>query len=207
MNNGHAIDRLKQALRRLPGVGPKTAQRMAFYLLERDRDGARALADALREATASVEHCQRCNNFSETELCQICASGKRDESLLCVVETPADLDTIEQAGAYSGYYLVLMGHLSPLDGVGPEDLAIDHLMKIVSQNAVQEVILATNLTMEGEATADHLSDLLGRSSVSVSRLARGVPVGGELEYMDANTLNQAFNDRRTLQASSSGDNA
>ncbi|MEC9329718.1 MAG: recombination mediator RecR [Pseudomonadota bacterium] len=205
MNNGHAIDRLKQALRRLPGVGPKTAQRMAFYLLERDRDGARALADALREATASVEHCQRCNNFSETELCQICASGKRDESLLCVVETPADLDTIEQAGAYSGYYLVLMGHLSPLDGVGPEDLAIDHLMKIVSQNAVQEVILATNLTMEGEATADHLSDLLGRSSVSVSRLARGVPVGGELEYMDANTLNQAFNDRRTLQASSSGD--
>ncbi len=205
MNNGHAIDRLKQALRRLPGVGPKTAQRMAFYLLERDRDGARALADALREATASVEHCQRCNNFSETELCQICASGKRDESLLCVVETPADLDTIEQAGAYSGYYLVLMGHLSPLDGVGPEDLAIDHLMKIVSQNAVQEVILATNLTMEGEATADYLSDLLDQSSVSVSRLARGVPVGGELEYMDANTLNQAFNDRRTLQASSSGD--
>ncbi len=205
MNNGHAIDRLKQALRRLPGVGPKTAQRMAFYLLERDRDGARALADALREATASVEHCQRCNNFSETELCQICASGKRDESLLCVVETPADLDTIEQAGAYSGYYLVLMGHLSPLDGVGPEDLAIDHLMKVVSQNAVQEVILATNLTMEGEATADHLSDLLDQSSVRVSRLARGVPVGGELEYMDANTLNQAFNDRRTLQASSSGD--
>ncbi|HCF74951.1 MAG: recombination protein RecR [Proteobacteria bacterium] len=205
MNNGHAIDRLKQALRRLPGVGPKTAQRMAFYLLERDRDGARALADALREATASVEHCQRCNNFSETELCQICASGKRDDSLLCVVETPADLDTIEQAGAYSGYYLVLMGHLSPLDGVGPEDLAIDHLMKVVSQNAVQEVILATNLTMEGEATADHLSDLLDQSSVRVSRLARGVPVGGELEYMDANTLNQAFNDRRTLQASSSGD--
>ena len=205
MNNGHAIDRLKQALRRLPGVGPKTAQRMAFYLLERDRDGARALADALREATASVEHCQRCNNFSETELCQVCASGKRDESLLCVVETPADLDTIEQAGAYSGYYLVLMGHLSPLDGVGPEDLAIDHLMKVVSQNAVQEVILATNLTMEGEATADHLSDLLDQSSVRVSRLARGVPVGGELEYMDANTLNQAFNDRRTLQASSSGD--
>ena len=198
MNNGHAIDRLKQALRRLPGVGPKTAQRMAFYLLERDRDGARALADALREATASVEHCPRCDNFSETELSQICASGKRDESLLCVVETPADLDTIEQAGAYSGYYLVLMGHLSPLDGVGPEDLAIDHLMKIVSQNAGQEVILATNLTMEGEATADHLSDLLGRSSVSVSRLARGVPVGGELEYMDANTLNQAFSDRRTL---------
>jgi recombination protein RecR len=122
-----------------------------------------------------------------------------------VVETPADLDTIEQAGAYSGYYLVLMGHLSPLDGVGPEDLAIDHLMKVVSQNAVQEVILATNLTMEGEATADHLSDLLDQSSVRVSRLARGVPVGGELEYMDANTLNQAFNDRRTLQASSSGD--
>ncbi len=126
MNNGHAIDRLKQALRRLPGVGPKTAQRMAFYLLERDRDGARALADALREATASVEHCQRCNNFSETELCQICASGKRDDSLLCVVETPADLATIEQAGGYSGAYLVSMGHASPIGGVGLEDLAIDH---------------------------------------------------------------------------------
>ena len=118
MSSGHSIDRLKQALRRLPGVGPKTAQRMAFYLLERDREGARALSDALREATASVEHCQRCNNFSETPLCQICASGKRDETLLCVVETPADLDTIEQAGAYTGYYLVLMGQLSPLDGVG-----------------------------------------------------------------------------------------
>ena len=201
MSNGHSIDRLKQALRRLPGVGPKTAQRMAFYLLERDREGARALADALREATASVEHCQRCNNFSETELCQICASGKRDETLLCVVETPADLDIIEQAGAYTGYYVVLMGHLSPLDGVGPEDLAIDHLMKVVAQNAVQEVILATNLTMEGEATADHLADLLDQTHVSVSRLARGVPVGGELEYMDANTLNQAFSDRRTLQPS------
>ena len=124
MKEGHTIEQLKRALRRLPGVGPKTAQRMAFYLLERDRDGASQLAEALTEAVATIKHCARCNNFSEEELCAICASGKRDESLLCVVETPADLATIEQAGAFSGYYLVLMGHLSPLDGIGPDDLAV-----------------------------------------------------------------------------------
>ncbi|HBK77286.1 MAG TPA: recombination protein RecR, partial [Gammaproteobacteria bacterium] len=178
MKEGRAIEQLKRALRRLPGVGPKTAQRMAFYLLERDRDGASQLAEALTEAVSTVRHCARCNNFSEEDLCAICTSGKRDESLLCVVETPADLAIIEQAGAFSGYYLVLMGHLSPLDGIGPDDLAVQHLLKVLSDYPVREVILATNLTIEGEATADYLSDLMAKYEVQISRLARGVPVGG-----------------------------
>jgi len=198
MADGHAIDQLKQALRRLPGVGPRTAQRMAFHLLERDREGGQILADALRDAVSSVKHCQRCNNFSEQALCSICESGKRDETLLCVVETPADLDTIEQAGAYTGYYFVLMGHLSPLDGIGPDQLGVERLLQVVSERSVQEVILGTNLTVEGEATADYLCDLFEGKPLTVSRLARGVPSGGELEYMDANTLAQAFSDRRTL---------
>jgi recombination protein RecR len=198
MANGEAIERLKEALRRLPGVGPRTAGRMAFHLLERDREGGKLLAQALHAAVAGVNHCERCNNFSEHPLCDICESGKRDETLLCVVETPADLDTIEQAGAYTGYYFVLMGHLSPLDGIGPDQLGFERLLEVVAQGLVEEVILGTNLTVEGQATADYLSDLLQRQSIKVSRLARGVPAGGELEYMDANTLNQAFSDRRTL---------
>jgi recombination protein RecR len=198
MADGHAIDQLKQALRRLPGVGPRTAQRMAFHLLERDREGGQILADALRDAVSNVKHCQRCNNFSEQVFCSICESGKRDETLLCVVETPADLDTIEQAGAYTGYYFVLMGHLSPLDGIGPDQLGVERLLQVVSERSVQEVILGTNLTVEGEATADYLCDLFEDKPLTVSRLARGVPSGGELEYMDANTLAQAFSDRRTL---------
>ncbi|MAW69718.1 MAG: recombination protein RecR [Acidiferrobacteraceae bacterium] len=198
MANGEAIDRLKEALRRLPGVGPRTAGRMAFHLLERDREGGKLLAQALQAAVAGVNHCERCNNFSEKRLCDVCDSGKRDETLLCVVETPADLDTIEQAGAYTGYYFVLMGHLSPLDGIGPDQLGFERLLELISQGGVQEVILGTNLTVEGQATADYLSDLLQSREITVSRLARGVPAGGELEYMDANTLNQAFSDRRLL---------
>ena len=198
MANGEAIDRLKEALRRLPGVGPRTAGRMAFHLLERDREGGKLLAQALQAAVAGVNHCERCNNFSESRLCDVCDSGKRDETLLCVVETPADLDTIEQAGAYTGYYFVLMGHLSPLDGIGPDQLGFERLLELISQGGVQEVILGTNLTVEGQATADYLSDLLQSREITVSRLARGVPAGGELEYMDANTLNQAFSDRRLL---------
>jgi recombination protein RecR len=204
MANGEAIDRLKEALRRLPGVGPRTAGRMAFHLLERDREGGRVLAQALQAAVAGVNHCERCNNFSENPLCDICDSGKRDETLLCVVETPADLDTIEQAGAYTGYYFVLMGHLSPLDGIGPDQLGFERLVEVISQGVVEEVILGTNLTVEGQATADYLSDLLQAHEISVSRLARGVPAGGELEYMDANTLNQAFSDRRLLVRNSEG---
>ena len=198
MANGEAIDRLKEALRRLPGVGPRTAGRMAFHLLERDREGGKVLAQALQAAVAGVNHCERCNNFSENPLCDICDSGKRDETLLCIVETPADLDTIEQAGAYTGYYFVLMGHLSPLDGIGPDQLGFERLLEVISRGAIEEVILGTNLTVEGQATADYLSDLLQAYEISVSRLARGVPAGGELEYMDANTLNQAFSDRRLL---------
>jgi recombination protein RecR len=171
---------------------------MAFHLLERDREGGKVIAEALNAAISSVNHCARCNNFSEEELCGICSSGKRESSVLCVVETPADLDTIEQAGAYTGYYFVLMGHLSPLDGVGPEQLGFDRLLSVVTKDDVAEVILGTNLTVEGQATADYLYDLLEDKPVKISRLARGVPAGGELEYMDANTLNQAFADRRML---------
>ena len=199
MPDEHAIGRLKEALRRLPGVGPRTAQRIAFHMLERDREGARLLAEALMDAAGRVTHCGRCNNFSEAELCGICLSGKRNGDLLCVVETPADLDTIEQAGAYGGLYLVLMGHISPLDGIGPDELAVELLLTNIDEYPVREVILATNLTVEGEATADYLSKLLESRDVVISRLARGVPVGGELEYMDSNTLNQAFLERRTLR--------
>ena len=198
MASDQAIENLKDALRRLPGVGPRTAGRMAFHLLERDREGGKVIAEALNAAISSVNHCARCNNFSEEEFCGICSSGKRDRSILCVVETPADLDTIEQAGAYTGYYFVLMGHLSPLDGVGPEQLGFDRLLGVVTKDDVAEVILGTNLTVEGQATADYLYDLLEDKPVEISRLARGVPAGGELEYMDANTLNQAFADRRML---------
>ena len=198
MASDQAIENLKDALRRLPGVGPRTAGRMAFHVLERDREGGKVIAEALNGGLSSVNHCARCNNFSEEEFCGICSSGKRDRSILCVVETPADLDTIEQAGAYTGYYFVLMGHLSPLDGVGPEQLGFDRLLGVVTKDDVTEVILGTNLTVEGQATADYLYDLLEDKPVKISRLARGVPAGGELEYMDANTLNQAFADRRML---------
>ena len=198
MSESHSIDRLRQALKRLPGVGPKTAQRMAFHLLERDREGGRLLAEAINDAADSVKNCVRCNNFSETETCAICTSPKREVGLLCVVETPADLETIEQAGAYTGLYFVLMGYLSPLDGIGPDELAIDRLLLILDEYPVTEVILATNLTVEGQATADYLADQFASRGIVISRLARGVPAGGELEYMDSNTLNQAFADRRVI---------
>ncbi|HJL66331.1 MAG: recombination mediator RecR [Arenicellales bacterium] len=194
------MDVLMQALKRLPGVGPKTAQRMAFHLLERDRSGALEISVALKQAVEAVLHCERCNNFSEELRCLICTSSKRDASVLCIVETPADLDSIEEAGVYQGMYFVLMGHLSPIDGIGPEELGIDRLTKLLESEDIAEVILATNLTVEGEATADFLGDLVGSRSISVSRLARGVPVGGELEYMDQGTLRQAFEGRRLLHS-------
>ena len=171
---------------------------MAFHLLERDREGARLLSEAINDAADSVKHCVRCNNFSETETCAICTSPKREAGLLCVVETPADLETIEQAGAYTGLYFVLMGCLSPLDGIGPDELAISRLVLILDEYPVTEVILATNLTVEGQATADYLADQFASREIVISRLARGVPAGGELEYMDSNTLNQAFADRRSI---------
>jgi recombination protein RecR len=193
-----SIQVLKEALQRLPGVGPKSAQRMAFYLLERDREGARQIGEAIRHALLKINHCERCNNFSESGLCGICGSGRRDASTLCVVETPADLEAIEQAGVYQGMYFVLMGSLSPLDDIGPEQLGIDQLIKLVTEQSVNELILATNLTMEGQATADFIIDLMQPRGVPVTRLARGLPMGGELEYMDPGTLNQAFVDRKAI---------
>ncbi|MBS1269196.1 MAG: Recombination protein RecR [Gammaproteobacteria bacterium] len=196
MSHSHTIDQLQEALRCLPGVGPKTAQRMTFHLLERDQDGARVIAEALQRALKTVIRCKRCNNFSETELCDICASAKRDPETVCIVETPADLEAVEQTGAYQGMYFVLMGRLSPLDGVGPDDLGFGRLKGLIESEQINELIIATNLTTEGEATADYLHELLQDCSVNITRLARGVPVGGELEYIDHGTLTRAFTDRR-----------
>ncbi len=195
MTDPRSVRGLKQALQRLPGVGPRSAQRIAFHLLERDREGARQISGAIDRALSTVNHCKRCNNFSDSDICPICASGKRDPKIICVVETPADLGAIEQAGVYKGVYFVLMGHLSPLDDVGPEQLGIDRLCALVDREMVDEVILATNLTLEGQATAGFLLDLLQPRSIRVTRLARGIPIGGELEYMDPGTLVQAFSDR------------
>jgi len=198
VSRARAIEVLQRALRRLPGVGPKGARRMAFHLLERDREGAREITAALTRALDGVVHCKRCNNFSEAELCEICASAKRNARQLCVVETPADLQTVEQAGVYDGLYFVLMGKLSPLDGVGPEDLHLHRLGEVCRDNAVEEMILATNQTTEGEATADYISDLARALNLKITRLARGLPAGAELEYVDPGTLQRAFLDRREL---------
>ena len=198
MSDSPAIEGLKQALRRLPGVGPKSAQRMAFHLLARDRDGARQIAEALRLALERVGHCQRCNDFSEDEICPLCASPRRDHALLCVVESPADLSSIEQSGAYHGNYFVLMGRLSPLDGIGPDEIGIHRLEALLDEGRVKEVILATNLTVEGEATAHYISELAHARNIRATRIAYGVPVGGELEYTDRGTLARALTGRRDV---------
>ena len=188
-----------EALRCLPGVGPKSAQRMAYYLMQRDRSGAQHLADALQHALAALRHCQRCNTFTEADVCERCQSSKRDNRLLCVVETPIDMNMMEQTHAYSGLYFVLMGRVSPLDGIGPRELQLEQLLARACDGAVQEVILATNFTNEGEVTAHYLTEMLKSRSIRVSRIARGVPVGGELEYVDAGTLAQAMRERRSLE--------
>jgi recombination protein RecR len=195
----NAIDALKEALKALPGVGPKNAQRMAFHLMERNREGAQEIADALNHALATVTSCERCNTFCESEFCDICRSEKRDRGLLCVVETPADLQAIEQVGAYQGLYFVLMGKLSPLEGIGPDKLGFKRLGELVARNDIDEVVIATNITPEGETTADYTQQLLAPYDIKVTRLARGVPVGGELEYMDQRTLAAAFKDRRSIR--------
>jgi recombination protein RecR len=194
-----ALYQLIEALRCLPGVGPKSAQRMAYHLLQRDRVGAQNLAQSLGNALERIHHCQKCNNFSETEICDLCASNRRDAHQLCVVEMPTDLLMLEQTQSYSGMYFVLMGRLSPLDGVGPKEIHLDRLLKRALDGEVQEVILATNYTVEGEATAHYVGELLKSRGLKVSRIARGLPMGGEIEHVDVGTLAQAMMERQALR--------
>ena len=193
-----SLNRLIEALRCLPGVGPKSAQRMAFHLLERDRDGAREIAAALTGATTTLGHCSRCRMFAEGDRCPTCAATNRDRTLLCVVESPADVVAIEQSASFRGCYFVLMGHLSPLDGVGPAEIGIDAFERLLAEGEVREVILATNPTVEGEATAHFLAGVVGRHGLKASRIAHGVPVGGELEYVDGGTLAHALAGRQAV---------
>ena len=198
MRTPDSLEELIQALRCLPGVGPKSATRMAYHLLQRDHAGAGRLATALGESVRRIRHCARCNTFTENEVCELCLSPRRDGALLCVVETPADLLMMEQTQSYGGLYFVLMGRLSPLDGIGPREIHLDRLISRATDGVVEEVILATNFTPEGEATAHTIGELLKARGLKVSRLARGVPVGGELEYVDSGTLAQAVRDRRAV---------
>lgn len=191
-----ALDGLIDALRRLPGVGVKSAQRMAFHLLQHDRDGARRLAGALTHAMQSMRHCQRCHTYTEADLCSTCLNPARDARLLCVVETPADQAALERSGSYKGLYFVLMGRISPLQGVGPADIGADDLLQRASDGVVEEVILATGFTAEGEVTAHALSSALKARGLKVTRLARGVPAGSELEYVDLSTIAHAMGDRK-----------
>jgi recombination protein RecR len=198
VNPPSSLQELIDALRCLPGVGPKSAQRMAFHVLQRDRPGAAELARALSNALAVVRHCERCNTFTEEQVCELCRSPRRDNALLCVVETPADLLMMEQAQCYRGQYFVLMGRLSPLDGIGPREIHLERLVRRAGDGLVKEVILATNFTVEGEATAHYIGDVLRAKDIRVSRIARGLPVGGELEHVDSGTLAQAVIERREV---------
>jgi recombination protein RecR len=192
-----SLDFLSEALRRLPGVGPKSAQRMAYHLMQHDRDGAAMLGRALSQAVEKIRHCAMCNTFTEHEVCETCMDADRDPALLCVVETPGDQLMIEQTMTFKGLYFILMGHLSPLDGIGPKDIHLEKLISRATDGIVNEVVLATNFTNEGEATAHYISETLKARGLKVSRLARGVPVGGELEYVDAGTIARAMLDRRS----------
>jgi recombination protein RecR len=204
MNYSPLIDQLIDAFRRLPGVGQKSAQRMALYFLERDRSGGKALAEALVAAMDGVGHCQRCRTLTEQELCRICQNPARDQNTLCVVETPADVFAVEQTASYKGLYYVLMGHLSPIDGIGPEEIGINELVDMVTCSTINEVILATNPTVEGEATAYYIAENLRspdlkERGLKISRIAHGVPVGGELEYIDGGTLVHSIAGRRLIE--------
>jgi len=190
------IEQLVEALRCLPGVGPKSAQRIAMYILERDRQGGNRLAQVLHEAIERIGHCASCRNFTEEELCHICASERRDGSLLCVVESPVDVVSVEHSGAYTGRYYVLMGRLSPIDGIGPEELGLGGLEQRLAAGGIREVILATGTTLEGEATAHYVAEMAAEAGVRTTRIAYGVPLGGELEYVDGTTLSHAINSRR-----------
>jgi recombination protein RecR len=193
------LTRLIDALRCMPGVGRKSAQRIAFHLLERDRDGARALSAALADAVQGIGHCRRCRMLTEDDVCTICAASGRDTSQLCVVESPADVMAVEDATGFRGLYFVLMGHLSPLDGIGPGELGLTMLEERLAESGVKELIIATNPTVEGDATAHYLADLAARYQVQASRIAHGVPLGGELEYVDGGTLSHAFYGRRVVE--------
>jgi len=196
MSSTNTLDALIQALRRLPGVGVKSAARMAFHLLQHDRAGAQVLSQALAQAADHVHHCTRCHTFTEAEVCDTCLDPERDATRLCVVETPADQSALERTGAFRGLYFVLMGRLSPLDGVGPRDIGVQKLLQRAGDGVVQEVILATNFTAEGETTAHVIGEALKARGLQVTRLARGVPVGSELEYVDLGTIAHALADRR-----------
>ena len=196
MADSSSLEALVEALRRLPGVGAKSASRMAFHLLQHDREGAQRLARALQQAASNVQHCERCNTFTEGLICSVCQDARRDASKLCVVETPADQAALERTGVFRGYYFVLMGKLSPLDGIGPTDIGLSKLFERALDGSVAEVILATNFTAEGEATAHVIGDALKQRGLAVTRLARGVPAGSELEYVDLGTIAHALVDRR-----------
>jgi recombination protein RecR len=192
------VEQLIQALCIMPGIGQKSAQRIAFHLLQRDRDGARALGQTLLDAMDNVKNCRRCRNLTEDEVCHICENSRRDQTILCVVESPIDVMALEQATDYQGLYFVLMGRLSPLDGIGPEDIGMDLLAERIRNDDIHEIILATNPTVEGEATAFYISDLAREADIPCTRIAHGVPLGGELEYIDKGTIAHAFSGRRKL---------
>ncbi len=196
MSSSPSLDNLIEALQCLPGVGQKSAQRMALYLIERDKPGAKKIASSLDDALKKVSHCQRCRNFADSGLCQICSDVKRDGRLLCIVETPADVLAIESSGAFRGHYFVLLGRLSPLDGMGPEQLGLEDLESRLEDNELNEVILATSATVEGDITAQFIADIAARHNIITSRLARGIPLGGELEYVDSGTLSRALSGRQ-----------
>lgn len=198
MKGPATLEQLTEAFRRLPGVGPKSAQRYVYFLLQHDREGAAMLGRALLDSLENLRHCSRCNTFCEGDVCDTCSSERRDHSLLCVVESPPDQLMIEQTMTYRGLYFVLMGRLSPLDGIGPKDIHLERLLDRASDGVVKEVILSTNFTPEGEATAHYIGETLKARGLKVSRLARGVPIGSELEYVDAGTLAQALRDRRSV---------
>ncbi|MBT7951408.1 MAG: recombination protein RecR [Gammaproteobacteria bacterium] len=195
MSESPLLSELIDALRCMPGIGKKSAQRITYHLLQRNRDGARKLSSALTVAMDKIGHCERCRTFSEEKICALCQSNKRDRSLLCIVESPADVYIVEEAG-FRGTYFVLMGHLSPLDGIGPEDLGLDRLERLLDEGEIEEVILATSTTVEGEATAHFIGEMVHKRNLNVSRIAHGVPMGGELEFVDSSTLSHAIAGRR-----------
>lgn len=198
MSYSPLLVKMIDALRCMPGIGRKSAQRIAFHLLERDREGATALAAALNDAVQGIGHCKRCRMFTEHELCSICSASGRDDTQLCIVESPADVMAVEDATGFRGLYFVLMGHLSPLDGIGPEELGLAILEDRLAENIVVEMIIATNPTVEGDATAHYLAAMATRHEIQASRIAHGVPLGGELEYVDGGTLSHAFYGRRVV---------